>query len=82
MPGMNIMDAVSTVKTVGHFVWSGISAATKWSRGKYTQVYHFDSKVEAIEVFRTTYPETRATTSVIMVRFYLENALRAPLIIP
>ena len=79
---MNIMDAVSTVDTLDRFVWSGLSAAKKWSKGKYTQVYHFDSKAEATEYLKMTYPETWAKTSVIMVGFYLENALRAPLIIP
>ena len=80
--GMNIMDAVSTVKTLERFVWSGLSAAKRWSKGKYTQVYHFDSKAEVTEYLKTTYPKTWAKTSVIMVGFYLENALRVPLVIP
>lgn len=80
--GMNIMDAVSTVKKLERFVWSGLSAAKKWSKGKYNHIYHYDSKAAATEYLKTTYPQTWAKTSVIMVGFYLENALRAPLVIP
>lgn len=77
--GMNIMDAVSTVKTLERFMWSG---ARKSSKGQYTQVYHFNSKAEATQYLRTAHPETWDKTSVITVSFYLDNALRAPLIIP
>lgn len=79
---MNVMDAVATVKTLERFVWSSLSAATKWSHGKYTWVYHFDSKSEATEYLKTTYTEIWVKTSVVMVGFYLENALKAPMIIP
>jgi hypothetical protein len=79
---MNVMDAVSKADTLERFVWSGLSAAKRWSQGKYAQVYHFDSKAEATEYLRATYPETWAKTSVVLVGFYLENALRVPPIIP
>lgn len=80
--GITIMDAVSIVKPLERFVSSRLSAVKKWSRGKYSKVYHFDSKAEATEFVKTTYPETWAKTSVIMVGFYLENTRRDPLLIP
>jgi hypothetical protein len=42
--GKNIADAVATVKDLEMFIWSTLSHSSKWSKGKYTGVYHFDSK--------------------------------------
>jgi NmrA-like family len=78
----NIMDAVAKVEPLERFVWSGLSAAKKWSKGKYTWIYHFDGKADATEYVKQTYPALWKLTSVIQVGAYLENHLRLPGFVP
>lgn len=78
----NIIDAVAKVASMDRFVWSGLSAAKKWSKGKYTGVYHFDSKADATEYIKETYPELWKVTSVIQVGAYLSNHQQFPGFIP
>ncbi|KAK0865502.1 hypothetical protein LTS02_005304 [Friedmanniomyces endolithicus] len=46
--GKNMADAAATVPGLERLVWSSLSGVKKWSKGKYTQGFHFDSE----EVFR------------------------------
>ena len=39
-----LIDTAAKVPTLERFILSSLSNATKWSKGKYTHVYHFDSK--------------------------------------
>jgi len=77
-----IMDAAAKVNVLERFIWSGLSAPKKISGGKYTWVYHFDSKAEATEYLRETYPELWKRTSVIQVGFYAENHSTHPFMRP
>ncbi len=50
--GLNIAEAASSpavLKTLDRFILSSLSHASKWSRGKYTQIWHNDSKAAIIE---------------------------------
>lgn len=47
--GKNIADAAAGVPELERLVWSTLSHAKKWSRGKYTHGFHVDSKAEAAE---------------------------------
>jgi hypothetical protein len=60
-------------------VFSSLSDATKWSRGKYTHVYHFDSKAKAEAYGRETYPELWKKTSILQAGFFLSNYLSLPI---
>jgi hypothetical protein len=73
--GKNIFDAASKIESLKRLVFSGLSDASKWSGGKYTHVYHFDSKAHALEYGRKTHPDLWKKTSVIQVGFYLTNIL-------
>jgi NmrA-like family len=46
--GKNIADAVATIAdtTLDLFVWYNLAHVKKWSKGKYTWVYHFDAKAD------------------------------------
>jgi nucleoside-diphosphate-sugar epimerase len=68
-----VIDAAAKVPTLERFVLSSLSDATKWSRGKYTHVYHFDSKARAEVYARETYPELWAKTSVLQAGLFLGN---------
>jgi hypothetical protein len=69
----NIIDAAAQVPTLERFVLSSLSDATKWSRGVYTHVYHFDSKAKAAEYGRETYPDLWAKTSIFQAGLFLSN---------
>ncbi|KAI9038423.1 NmrA/HSCARG family protein [Aspergillus affinis] len=59
----NIIDAAAKVPNLERFIFSSLSDATKWSKGVYTHVYHFDSKAKAAEYGRETYPDLWAKTT-------------------
>ena len=72
-----IIDAAAKVDVdeggLQRLIWSGLSAAKKWSKGKYTWVYHFDSKADATEYIEKEQPELWKKTSVIQVGGYASN---------
>jgi hypothetical protein len=69
----NVIDAAAKVPNLERFVLSSLSDATKWSKGKYTHVYHFDSKAKAAEYGRETYPDLWAKTSIYQAGLFLSN---------
>ncbi|SPJ93364.1 uncharacterized protein FTOL_13970 [Fusarium torulosum] len=58
------------------FILSSLSNATKWSKGKHTHVYHFDSKAKTAEYGRETYPDLWAKTSIYQPGLFLTNFLK------
>ncbi|KAL6409838.1 hypothetical protein AUP68_06236 [Ilyonectria robusta] len=72
--GRNIVDAANaTLDTLNRFVLSTLSATKKWSKGKYSNNYHFDAKWEAVEYLKGTYPALAEKTSYLQVALYLTN---------
>ncbi|KAJ3543000.1 hypothetical protein NM208_g3806 [Fusarium decemcellulare] len=69
----NVIDAAAKVGTLERFILSSLSNATKWSGGKYTHVYHFDSKAKAVDYARDNYPELWAKTSIYQAGLFLSN---------
>lgn len=59
--------------TLKRFVLSNLSNARKWSGGKYTSVYHFDSKAEMIRLTRERHPELAARMSTLQIGHYVTN---------
>lgn len=78
----NMIDAVSKVASLERFIWSGLAAVKKISKGKYSYVYHFDSKADATEYIKETYPALWEKTSVIQVGAYLSNHIEMPGLLP
>ncbi|GIJ98877.1 hypothetical protein Aspvir_000999 [Aspergillus viridinutans] len=70
-----VINAAAKVPTLEHFVFSSLSDAMKWSRGKYTHVYHFNSKAKAEAYGRETYPKLWKKTSIFQAGFFLSNFL-------
>lgn len=52
---------------------STLSATKKWSKGKYSHVYHHDAKWEAVEYLKATYPELAKKTSYLQMSLYMTN---------
>ncbi|KAJ6032927.1 NmrA-like family protein [Penicillium canescens] len=77
-----VIDVAARIPTLERFVLSSLSNATKWSRGRYTHVYHFDSKAKAEAYGRETYPELWKKTSIFQAGFYLSNYVSLPVFKP
>lgn len=77
-----VIDVVAEIPTLERFVLSSLSNATKWSRGRYTHVYHFDSKAKAETYGRETYPELWKKTSIFQAGFFLSNFVLNPIFQP
>ena len=71
--GKNVADAAATVDGLERFVVSAVCDAKKWSKGKYTWVYHFDAKAKIVEYIKKTYPELAAKMSVVQIGAYMTN---------
>ncbi|KAI8582595.1 hypothetical protein K450DRAFT_205741 [Umbelopsis ramanniana AG] len=77
--GKNIVDAVATIAdtTLEVFVWSSLADVAKLSSGKYTWVYHFDSKAHVYDYIKEAYPNLAKKTSTYRPGQYAENWLSA-----
>ena len=71
--GKNIADAVATVDGLELFVWSSLSAAKKWSNGKYTGVYHFDSKADVVEYIHDKLPALAKKMTILQMGLFINN---------
>ncbi|KAM0337520.1 hypothetical protein ACHAPU_011541 [Fusarium lateritium] len=72
----NAIDAAAKTPTLERFILSSIPHITKLSKGKYTHVYHFDSKARAEDYGRAVYPELWAKTSILYAGYFLSNHTR------
>ena len=72
----NIIDATAKVEGLEKFVLSTLSSAKKWSKGKYTLVYHFDSKADAVDYLKEKQAALWKKMNLIMIGIYLSNYLR------
>ncbi|KAL1663584.1 hypothetical protein GGF50DRAFT_56590 [Schizophyllum commune] len=77
----NIFHAVIPVLDgLERFVYSTLPGIRKWSKGKYTWAYHFDSKQAAVDYLEEKLPELAAKTSYVNLGLYVTNErLMAPL---
>ncbi|ESZ94819.1 putative hscarg dehydrogenase [Sclerotinia borealis F-4128] len=83
--GINIAEAAASptiLQTLERFIYSSLSDATKWSKGKYTTVYHFDSKAETIRLTQSRFPELAAKMSTLQVGHYVTNWKAFPSMAP
>ena len=83
--GLNIAEAAAlpaVLKTLKHFVYSSLSEARKWSKGKYMAIYHNDSKGETILETQLRFPEIAARMSVIQMGHYVTNWKQAAILKP
>ncbi|KAH8652267.1 hypothetical protein BX600DRAFT_90156 [Xylariales sp. PMI_506] len=82
---LNIAEAASApdvLETLNRFVLSSLSDARKWSSGKFTTIYHYDSKAETVRVIRDKHPILAAKMSTLQVGHYLSNWKAFPSMAP
>ncbi|MCJ1450087.1 hypothetical protein MMC28_000416 [Mycoblastus sanguinarius] len=80
--GKNIAQAAAKVEGLERLVYSSLSDAKKWSKGKYTWVYHFDGKAKAVEYIKEELPELAKKMSVLLVGLYMTHWQAAPFLAP
>ncbi|KAK5724566.1 hypothetical protein LTR15_004612 [Elasticomyces elasticus] len=72
--GKNVADAVATVADrLEMFIWSSLSAATKWSKGRYDKVYHFDSKAHVVDYINEQLPAVAQKMSILQMGLFVNN---------
>lgn len=77
--GKNIVDAVQRVlkeeRTLERFIFSTLPGFKEQSKGKYTYVYHFDSKAEITKYLKSK-DELWSRSSLLNMTFYSSNIMR------
>jgi hypothetical protein len=73
--GTNIANAAAEVPTLTRFIWSALPSPKKASSGKYSGIYHFDSKGAVTEYIREKQPHLAKMMSVIYISFYISNLI-------
>ena len=73
--GQNIADAAAAVDTLIHFIWSALPSPKKASNGKYSGIYHFDSKGAVVDYIREKQTELAKKMSMIYISFHISNIL-------
>lgn len=69
----NVADAASKIGTLERIVISSLVDAGKLSGGKYTGVYHWDSKARGVVCLQEQYPELATKLSTVLIGNYMEN---------
>lgn len=80
--GKTLADAAAKVQSLERYVCSALSDMTKWSGGKYTWVYHFDSKAKVVEYIKASLPELAAKMSVLQIGLYATHWQAMPMLAP
>ncbi|KAM0330567.1 hypothetical protein ACHAQA_003514 [Verticillium albo-atrum] len=74
--GMNMAFAANSaavLPTLTHYVFSSLSDTKAWSKGKYTQNFHFDGKAAVETRIRAELPALSAKLSTVQVGMYASN---------
>ncbi|CZT46719.1 related to nitrogen metabolic regulation protein nmr [Rhynchosporium secalis] len=83
--GVNIASVAASpavLETLQRFIYSSLADATALSKGKYTEVYHFDSKAEVLRVIRDKYVEVAERMSMLQMGHFVENLSAFPSMAP
>ncbi|KAH8810875.1 hypothetical protein F5884DRAFT_875818 [Xylogone sp. PMI_703] len=78
----NMIDAAAKIESLERLIYSSLSNASKWSKGKYTNVLHFDSKAFGADYGAEKYPELWKKTSIVQAGWFISNYVSNPIIRP
>lgn len=70
--GKNVAEAAAAVPSLERLVWSTLPHVREVSGGKYTQVFHFDSKAVVLD-YMLQVPELRGKVSSVLMGGFLSN---------
>ena len=71
--GKKIAQAAATVEGLERFIFSSLSKSKYWSKGKYTGVYHFDSKADVVDYIKQELPKLAEKMSVVQIGMFMTN---------
>lgn len=71
--GKNIAQAASSIANLELFIWSDLVSTREISGGKWTWVFHFDSKAEVERYIKHELPDLSAKTSYFIPGIYVAN---------
>ena len=80
--GKNLADAAANVKTLERYVYSALTSFKERSKGKYTWVYHFDSKAKVVDYVTKNLSKLAAKMSVVQIGLYATHWAAAPVLAP
>ena len=74
--GLNMAKAAAgpeVLQSLTHYIWSCTSSPRRWSKGKYNEIHHFESKAAITDWICYNEPELAKKMSTIQVSFYASN---------
>lgn len=81
--GKRIADIAAALPQLEHFVWSSLPDGKELSKGKYVNIFHWQSKANVTKYIKESKPELWSKTIEILFPNYFENCLtNAPVYLP
>lgn len=76
--GKSLMDILSALPQLEHLIWRSLPDGRKISGGKYSNIFHWQSKAAVTDYIRDSKPALWAKTTEVLFPNYFENCLTAP----
>lgn len=76
--GKSVADIAGDLSQLEHFIWAALPDARAISNGKFTHVYHWQSKAAVTDYIRESKPELWKKTTAILFPNYFENCVTQP----
>jgi hypothetical protein len=76
--GKSLMDILSSLPQLEHLIWASLPDGRKISDGKYSNIFHWQSKAVVTSYVRDSKPALWEKTTEILFPNYFENCLTAP----
>ncbi|CAG5154262.1 uncharacterized protein ALTATR162_LOCUS3537 [Alternaria atra] len=76
--GKAMADIAAGLPQLEHLVWAGLPDGRAISEGRYTHIYHWQSKAAVTDYIRESKPDLWARTTVILFPNYFENCTTNP----
>jgi hypothetical protein len=76
--GVAVADIAADLPQLEHFIWAALPDARALSDGKFTHVYHWQSKAAVTDYIRETKSALWAKTTAVLFPNYFENCKTAP----
>lgn len=75
----NAIDVAAKLPTLSRLVISSLPHVAKLTGGKYTHIYHYESKADAEDYAKEKYPDLWSKTSIFKGGFFLSNFMDHPM---
>ena len=76
--GVGIADTAADLPQLEHFIWATLPDGRALSNGKFTHIYHWQSKAAVTDYIRKSRPALWAKTTAVLFPNYFENCKTAP----